>query len=59
MNLNIVGGPVDDDVKNWVEQAIANSTSEVLKNMFNFGFVLLIFNHYTFFEHAAKIKSTV
>ena len=23
-----VGSPVDDDVKNWVEQTIANSTSE-------------------------------
>ena len=49
MNLNIVGGPVDDDVKNWVEQAIANSTSEVLKNMFYFGFVLLILNRCTMF----------
>ena len=49
MNLNIVGGPVDDDVKNWVEQAIANSTSEVLKNMLNFGFILLILNRCTMF----------
>ena len=49
MNLNIVGGPVDDDVKNWVEQAIANSTSEVLKHMLIFGFVLLIFNRYSMF----------
>ena len=31
MHSNIVGGPVDDDVKNWVEQAIANSTSEGFK----------------------------
>ena len=44
MHLNIVGGPVNDDVKNWVEQAIANSTSEVLKHTLNFGFVLLICN---------------
>ena len=44
MHLNIVGGPVDDDVKNWVEQAIANSTSEVLKHTLNFGFVFLICN---------------
>ena len=49
MHSNIVGGPVDDDVKNWVEQAIANSTSEVLKHIFNFGFVLLIFNRYSMF----------
>ena len=43
MHSNIVGGPVDDDVKNWVEQAIANSTSEVLKHMFNFGFCIVNF----------------
>ena len=24
----IVGAPVDDDIKDWVEQTIANSTSE-------------------------------
>ena len=24
-----IGAPVDDDVRNWVEQTIANSTSEI------------------------------
>ena len=27
----IVGAPVDDDIKDWVEQTIANSTSENLQ----------------------------